>query len=167
MQASNTGHRVFATVHAADCVRTFSRLLDFDISKTTLLSELKLIVSQRLVATLCPHCSHPHQLTEEEKHLLSEDEIAYVQGHLMERGTPNEIRSCGKCNHGYIGRTAVAEFIELDTELRDALLNQHSFTEIQNVLRKRGFRTMWEKGLDMAVRGQIELDELIHVVGKE
>jgi len=26
---------------------------------------------------------------------------------------------------------------------------------------------MWEKGLDMAVRGQIELDELIHVVGKE
>lgn len=167
MQASNTGHRVFATVHAADCVRTFSRLLDFDISKTTLLSELKLIVSQRLVAKLCPHCSHPHQLTEEEKHLLSEDEIAYVQGHLMERGTPNEIRSCGKCNHGYVGRTAVAEFIELDTELRDALLNQHSFTEIQNVLRKRGFRTMWEKGLDMAVRGQIELDELIHVVGKE
>jgi hypothetical protein len=26
---------------------------------------------------------------------------------------------------------------------------------------------MWEKGLDMARNGRIELDELIHVVGKE
>ena len=145
MQASNTGHRVFSTVHAADCVRTISRLLDFDISKTTLLSELKLIISQRLVATLCPHCSRPHKLTEEERRILT----------------------CGHCRQGYSGRTAVAEFVVLDTELRDRLLNQRSFGEIYDVLKTKGYRTMWEKGLDMAVKGQIELGELIHVVGKE
>ena len=53
------------------------------------------------------------------------------------------------------------------TRLRDRLLNQRSFGEIYDVLKTKGYRTMWEKGLDMAVKGQIELGELIHVVGKE
>lgn len=166
MQASNTGHRVFATVHAADCVRTISRLLDFDISKTTLLSELKLIISQRLVATLCPYCSHHHELTDDERRLLTPEEIAYCEGRVMERGTPNEIANCGHCNNGYTGRTAVAEYVVFDTELRDTLLNRRSFGDIYNVLRKKGYRTMWEKGIEMAVNGRIELNELIHVVGK-
>lgn len=166
MQASNTGHRVFSTVHAADCVRTISRLLDFDISKTTLLSELKLIISQRLVATLCPHCSRPHKLTEDELHILTPKEAEFLDGKLMERGKPNEIASCGKCKHGYAGRTAVAEYVVLDTELRDSLLNQRRFGEIYDVLRSKGYKTMWEKGLEMAAKGVIELDELIHVVGK-
>ena len=64
VQASNTGHMVFSTVHAADVSRTILRLLDFDVSKITLLSELKLIISQRLVARLCPYCKKPHVLTE-------------------------------------------------------------------------------------------------------
>lgn len=166
MQASNTGHRVFSTVHAADCTRTISRLLDFDISKTTLLSELKLIISQRLVATLCPYCSKPHQLTAKERSLLTPKEIHWTEGKLREKGTPADIQDCPHCNHGYSGRTAIAEYVIFNTEIRDALLHQRSFGEIQEVLRKNKFRSMWEKGINMAAQGKIELDELIHVVGK-
>ena len=166
MQASNTGHRVFSTVHAADCTRTISRLLDFDISKTTLLSELKLIISQRLVATLCPHCSKQHILTEKERRLLTANEIQQLDGHFREKGSAANIQACPHCNHGYSGRTAIAEYVIFNTEIRDALLHQRSFGEIQEVLRKNKFRSMWEKGIDMVALGEIELDELIHVVGK-
>ena len=166
MQASNTGHRVFSTVHAADCTRTISRLLDFDISKITLLSELKLIISQRLVATLCPYCSQPHTLTEKERRLLTPREMEQVEGRLREKGSAADIQACRHCNHGYSGRTAIAEYVIFNTEIRDALLHQRSFGEIQEVLRKNNFRSMWEKGIDMAMQGKIELDELIHVVGK-
>lgn len=166
MQASNTGHRVFSTVHAADCTRTISRLLDFDISKTTLLSELKLIISQRLVATLCPYCSKPHTLTEKERRLLTPREMEQVEGRLREKGSAADIQACPHCNHGYNGRTAIAEYVIFNTEIRDALLHQRSFGEIQEVLKKNNFRSMWEKGIDMAMQGKIELDELIHVVGK-
>ena len=166
MQASNTGHRVFSTVHAADCTRTISRLLDFDISKTTPLSELKLIISQRLVATLCPYCSKPHNLTEKERRLLTPREMEQVEGRLREKGSAADIQACPHCNHGYSGRTAIAEYVIFNTEIRDALLHQRSFGEIQEVLRKNNFRSMWEKGIDMAMQGKIELDELIHVVGK-
>lgn len=168
MQASNTGHRVFSTVHAADCIRTISRLLDFDISKTTLLSELKLIISQRLVATLCPHCSKPHVLTEKERFLLTPEEIKLADGKLREKGSLADIQNCpAHCNHGHSGRTAVAEYVIFNMDIRDALLHQRSFNEIKAVLQKNKFRSMWDKGLEMAAQGRIELEELIRVIGRE
>ena len=170
MQASSTGHRVFSTVHAADCVRTISRLLDFDISKTTLLAELKLIVSQRLLAKLCPHCSQPHTLTEQEKRVLSEEDLTMCIMHaadLRERGTKEARETCPHCQHGFIGRTAIAEFVPFTMKLRDTLLGRHSFSQIHAALKAEGYRSMWEKGIDMVANGLIELDELIHVVGKE
>lgn len=168
MQSSNTGHRVFSTVHAGDCIKTISRLLDFDISKTTLLAELKLIISQRLVAKLCPHCSRPHILTPPEISILSPDELTRLKAaDLRELGTLDEIRQCKYCNYGIIGRTAIAEYVEFNMEIRDALLQQRSFSQIENILRKYNFRNMWEKGLNLVECGEIELDELIHIVGKE
>lgn len=167
MQASNTGHRVFSTVHAADVTRTISRLLDFDISRTTLLSELKLIISQRLVATLCPHCSRPHILSSRERSVLTAAEIEKIQGKARERGPYSEVEACPHCNHGYSGRTAIAEYITFNTDIRDALMSQNTFAGIQAILKRNGFRTMWEKGMDMVENGYIELDELIRVVGKD
>ena len=169
MQASTTGHKVFSTVHASDCIRTISRLLDLDVSRSTLLSELRLIISQRLVATLCPYCSVPHELTEEEKGVLSEKEIQFLMadGGIRQRGNPEAVRLCPHCNHGITGRTAIAEYVVFNTDIRDALLHQKSFADIQSTLRRFGYKSMWEKGLEMVKHREIELSELIRVVGKE
>lgn len=170
MQASATGHKLFSTVHAADCIRTISRLLDLEVSKTTLLSELKMIISQRLVAKLCPYCSRPHEITKEEREILTTEELLYLtdaNGNLLEHGSSEEIRNCPYCTHGSIGRTAVAEYVIFNMEIRDALLNQRSFKEIYNVLKANGYKTMWEKGLPLVKKGEIELSELIRVIGKE
>ena len=169
MQASATGHKLFSTVHAADCIRTISRLLDLEVSKTTLLSELKMIITQRLVAKLCPHCSRSHKITKEERAVLSDDEYKYLMdgGNVLEHGSSEDIRNCPYCTHGSIGRTAVAEYVVFNMDIRDALLNQRSFREIYNVLKENGYKTMWEKGLPLVKAGQIELGELIRVIGKE
>ena len=169
MQASTTGHKVFSTVHASDCIRTISRLLDLDVSRSTLLSELRLIISQRLVATLCPYCSVPHELTDEERGVLSEKEIHYLMegGGIRQRGNPEAVRLCPHCNHGITGRTAIAEYVVFNTDIRDALLHQKSFADIQSTLRRFGYKSMWEKGLEMVKHREIELSELIRVVGKE
>jgi type II secretory ATPase GspE/PulE/Tfp pilus assembly ATPase PilB-like protein len=55
LEASTTGHRVFSTVHAGNCVKTILRLLGLDVSRILLLSEIRMIISQRLVGMLCPH----------------------------------------------------------------------------------------------------------------
>lgn len=169
LEASSTGHRVFSTVHASDCIRTIARLLDLDIPKTTLLSELKLIISQRLIRRLCPNCSRPHRLTEQEKAVLSPKELEVLSGpgiNIREVGTLEAQRGCS-CNGGYAGRTAVAEYVIFDMALRDALLNQRSFSEIRNVLKERGFRTMWQKAMRLVAYGETEFKEVLQVIGKE
>ena len=175
LRASTTGHRVFSTVHAADCIATISRLLDLDIPRTMLLSELRMIISQRLVARLCPYCSKPHQLTEEERIVFTGEElerleqgIASGEYRLLERGSIEDVSKCEHCNHsGYKGRFAIAEVLEFNMDIRDALLRPPKFSEIQELLQRHGFRTIWQKGMDIVVRGEIELWELIRVLGKE
>ena len=61
----------------------------------------------------------------------------------------------------------MAEYVIFNNAIRDALLNQRSFNEIHGTLRDFGYKTMWEKGFQMALNGEIELAELIRVVGKE
>ena len=175
LRASTTGHRVFSTVHAADCIATISRLLDLDIPRAMLLSELRMIISQRLVARLCPHCAKPHQLTNEERLVFTDQElqkleqgIARGEYRLMERGSAEDIAKCEYCKHqGYQSRFAIAEFLEFNMEIRDALLRKPSFAEIKELLNRQGFKSMWQKGMALVTRGEIELWELIRVLGKE
>ena len=52
-----TGHVVFSTIHANDCVGVVSRLLDMQIDPFLVASSLSLSISQRLVRIACKHCS--------------------------------------------------------------------------------------------------------------
>ena len=110
-------------------------------------------------------------LTAEEKAILSPEELEMLTSpgvHLREQGSLEDQRSCKKhCQFGFQGRTAVDEYVIFDTPLRDALLTQKSFSDVQKVLRDRGFQSMWEKGLEMVKTGQVALSEIIHVVGKD
>ena len=173
IKASSTGHPVFTTVHASDVPRTILRLLDLKISKVSFLAELKMISSQRLVEVLCPHCSRHHNLTELEKFILSDEETNwlfknYGPPNYKEKGLPEEISICPHCKGtGTMGRKVIAEIAVIDNELRDALLEIRSFTEIKNLLKNHGFASMWGKALIRAYLGDIELNEVIHVIGKE
>ncbi|MBV1774527.1 Flp pilus assembly complex ATPase component TadA [Burkholderiaceae bacterium DAT-1] len=56
MRAAMTGHLVLSTVHASSTRNAVLRMEELGISTRQLASELKLILSQRLVRTQCPHC---------------------------------------------------------------------------------------------------------------
>jgi type II secretory ATPase GspE/PulE/Tfp pilus assembly ATPase PilB-like protein len=168
IEASTTGHRLFSTVHASNCLKTITRLLDMDISKVSLLSELRMIISQRLVAVLCPHCSQSHILTEQERSILTNEEIAALEkADIKEKGSLEAQKACTHCRHGISGRVAVAEYVVFDMDLRDALMGQKGFREIYTILQEHHFKSMWEKGFDMVKSGRVELNEIVRVIGKE
>lgn len=170
VKASQTGLKMFSTIHAGDCIRTINRLLDLNVSRMSLLAELKLIICQRLLAILCPYCSHEHVLTEQEKSILSEDEIQMLTGpnvHLKERGTPEERAKCPHCNDGIRGRVAVPEYVIFTPKLRDALLKMNDFHTVQDLLKKGGFVSMWTKGLQIVAQGKAELSDVIAKIGKD
>ena len=171
VEASTTGHKVFTTVHASNCIKTITRLLDLEVSKMSLLSELRMIISQRLIGYLCPFCSQMHELTTEEKEILTKRELGMILENnvmLMEIGEERKRAQCPHCNgKGIVGRTAVAEYVVFDTELRDALYNQQSFREVTTILQDRNFKTMWDKGLFMAMNGWVEFKEVIQTIGRD
>ncbi len=172
IKASTTGHRVFSTVHASDCIKTIQRLLDLNVSKVSLLSEIKMIISQRLVGVLCPDCRVPHTITPEEREVLSDEEYALLTAPgvtIYEQApfVPGAHRSCPRCNYGLLGRTAIAEYVVFDNDIRDTLLLNHTFKDIEDILQKHNFVSMWKKGFDLVLSGHISLSELISVVGKE
>ena len=171
MKASQTGLKMFSTIHAGDCVRTINRLMDLNVSTMSLLSELRIIICQRLIGTLCPECSQEHHLTAEEREILSAEELKYLERpdvHLRERGSAQRRAACQNpnCKDGITGRVAVVEYVVFDNEIRDALLSHNDFHTIQDVLRKHNFQSMWDKGFRLACHGKMELSEIIQKIGK-
>ena len=165
LTASTTGHRLFTTLHASDAVRTLTRFIDLGVSKTTLLSELKLVVAQRLVAKLCPICSRPHMITETERNALEDREFATLAAGMPRERPPKGVYLNCSCNHGYVGRLVIPEIIVFSDKFKEFLMLHEGYASILQYLKAEGFKTMWDKGLAAVAKGEVELAELINVVG--
>lgn len=58
IQASLTGHLVFASIHANSSLETISRLIDLDADPYLLSTTLKYVIAQRLVLCICKECEN-------------------------------------------------------------------------------------------------------------
>lgn len=169
IQAGATGHQVSTTLHANDCITAISRLLDLGVSKVSLLNQVNLISSQRLIGILCPHCQREYKLSESDKILLSEEEYNRLSTiDLKQVGTVEQRNNCPHCNHtGYINRIAIVEYVLFNDDLKDILYHTSSMKEIKEALKKNKFISMWEKGLDYVVAGKTSLIELYNQIGNK
>lgn len=173
VEAATTGHKVFSTVHARNAVSTLIRLFDLGVTRSSLLGQLNMIISQKLVGEICPDCSEEHHLTELESLILSDEEKETIAQHgnkLRQVGSIERVRNCPnkKCRNGYIGRIVIPEYIVFDTKLRDHFIRGDiTFKEIQAMLNESGFVSMWTKAFRLVVEGKTDLKEALTVVGKE
>ena len=51
-----TGHLLFSTLHANDAATIFPRLLEMGIEPFLVASSVNVVLAQRLVRKICPHC---------------------------------------------------------------------------------------------------------------
>ena len=161
VNAALTGHLLFSTFHANDAATAVPRLLDMGVEPYLVASTLELIVAQRLVRRICQSCRYsltysPAQLSAQvpdaAKYFSSATETFY-------KG-----KGCAACNHtGYKGRLGVFEVLNVDKDVQDLIVKSPSTQEIWNLARSKGFRTMFEDGLDKVKNGLTTLEELIRV----
>ena len=156
IQASLTGHLVFATLHTNDAPSSILRLLDLGVESFLLTATIEAIVAQRLVRRICTKCKE--EFVPSEEHLMELNlRTADVQGRHLFRG-----RGCDACTKsGYKGRMALFEIMLMDDELRELVMQQASTAVLQNESRKRGMRTLRESGLLALYEGQTTIDEVV------
>ena len=143
VQASLTGHLVFATLHTNDAVSAVTRLVDMGVEPFLLASSLIGVGAQRLVRRLCLECRKP-----------------FVQ----EKETYYSAVGCAACNRtGYRGRTGIYELLAVDDELRRLIHERASEQALRTQALARGMRSLREDAMRWAAAGVISLEEAIRV----
>ena len=159
MQASQTGHLVFSTVHANDSVSTLFRLLDLGVEPYLIASSVQMILAQRLVRVLCESCKVPYH--------PAPDVFKKLKVRYQEDAVFFKAAGCDNCQHtGYKGRAGLYEMLPITDEIRELLDAKPSVTQIRDIARRGGLRTLQQAGISLVVAGRTSLKEVVRVTAK-
>ncbi|MBN2690166.1 MAG: type II secretion system ATPase GspE [Gammaproteobacteria bacterium] len=153
VQASLTGHLVFATLHTNSALGAVTRLRDMGIETFLLSTSLVGATAQRLVRVLCNNCKEKRRISATEREVLGDtapDEIYHQVG-------------CDKCNHtGFKGRTGIYEVIGVDDALQNMIHDNAGELEMERYVRQN-FASMLEDGFSKVKQGITTLEEVLRV----
>lgn len=158
MQATMTGHLVLSTVHAPDTLATLHRLLDLNADPNMVASALDLIMSQRLLRTLCQECRERRRPDKEDKRRLGK----YLKDAIYEPG------GCKKClGTGYSGRRAIFELLDVKRQVGDIIHESPNVVALRKKVKDTDFMTLRMNGHSLVGKGVTTFDEVDRVIGVE
>ncbi|PJE50778.1 MAG: type II secretion system protein GspE [Candidatus Yanofskybacteria bacterium CG10_big_fil_rev_8_21_14_0_10_36_16] len=157
-----TGHLLLSTLHTNDAATTLPRLLDMKVEPYLAASTVNVAIGQRLVRRICDECKVEKTITDAEHKSLVDALGAKAVGinRKFYKGS-----GCDKCNlSGYRGRVVIDEVMAIDNDIREAILNKASSSDIRNVAIKNGMVPMVEDGLKKAASGVTTISEVLRVI---
>jgi type IV pilus assembly protein PilB len=125
-RAANTGHLVFTTMHAADVEETFGRMFEMGLDRSIVAKGILAIVAQTLIRRLCESCK------------VEDFAGAQVAGFPIYRENES---GCDSCDGGFAGRTAVAEVLLFNDDVRDMIAEGLKPAQIVTQAVERGYLT--------------------------
>ena len=162
LRAAMTGHLVLSTLHTNDALSTPLRLIDMGVPRYMVSLSLHLVLAQRLVRTVCPHCSTEH--TPEPAELAWLRQAGGSADSLPSAPRWRHGRGCVDCNQtGYGGRTGVYEFVEMTQEMVDAMNQDDPSRFTQAGRRQMAGQTLSRDALRLAAEGRTSLAEAMRV----
>ena len=161
IRASLTGHLVLTTVHANSATDVIGRIYDMGIEPYLISASALGFISQVLVRVLCPNCKELAEPDPNQRMWLEQVYQKYgVQGGEYYRPV-----GCSQCNNiGYRGRTAVAEIITVDDELKEMIVEKRGAKAIREKIIGQGFVPL-ELGVFEKIRkGVTSISEAMRVL---
>lgn len=157
VHAALTGHLVLSTLHTNDASSSVARLVDMGVEPFLIANALEGVIAQRLVRKICPYCKKPYKPTVLEIQELGLDES---KDYTFYKG-----EGCQHCmNTGYKGRVGIYEVLAFDDELKSLIIKTQGSIEIEKVAKKKGFKTMFEDGVEKVLNGITTPQELLAVI---
>ena len=185
IEASLTGHLVFATLHTNSAPESIIRLLDMGMDPFNFADALLGILAQRLAKRLCGKCKKPHAATADELRLLMEEystemlntaswqkdlkgarekvmqewvkEFGNEKGEIM-LNTPTGCDTCG--GTGYKGRVGLHELL-IGTDAVKKNIQEHArVSEMLATALEEGMRTLKQDGIEKVLGGVTDMAQV-------
>ncbi len=161
VKASLTGHLVLSTLHTNDAPGVIVRLMNIGLEGFLVASSISMAVAQRLVKRICKSCKEKYEATREEKEILKADPKKAL---ILHKG-----KGCKNCRGtGYSGRAAVFEVMEMNYDLKKAVLAGGSMDEIRHAATKSGMESLRDCGFKRVYEGVTTVEQVLATcVGEE
>jgi MSHA biogenesis protein MshE len=159
LRAALTGHLVLSTLHTNDALSTPIRLIDMGVPRYMVALSLQMVLAQRLLRLICPHCAEPHR--------ADAHELAWLQAHSVstpDLSTLRHGRGCNECNHtGFSGRAGVYEYIEMTQELVEAINHGDPAQFVTAGRRQMGGYTLARDAATLVLAGRTTVNEAMRI----
>lgn len=161
-EAALTGHLVFTSLHTNSAAESPLRLVEMGVEPFLVANTLAGVVSQRLVRRLCAGC-RARASPEDVRPALARWPVADLPADVtLWRASPS---GCGRCGgSGYRGRTAVTEVLEVDDDLRRAILAGTPAPDLEAMAIRHGMVPIRVDALAAVISGSTSLEEVHRVV---
>lgn len=159
IKAAQTGHLVLSTLHTNDAPQVLSRLANMGVAAFNIASAVVLVMAQRLVRCLCPHCKQEQALPEQ---ALREAGLTAAESAAAPRlfGPVG----CDRCIEGYRGRTGIFQVIALSEVMRRLILSGGNALELEEQAAREGHADLRRSGLQLVLAGRTSLEEINRVI---
>jgi type IV pilus assembly protein PilB len=158
MRAALTGHLVLSTLHTNDAASAIHRLLDLGANTSILASALSMIVAQRLVRLLCPHCAVKQPIAPDQADLFKNNGLEPPMEVARSTGCDNCFQS------GYRGRTGVYEVIQVDRKIEKLIFTGALHRAVEDAAIEAGTSLMFKQALKKVARHQTSIEEVLRVI---
>lgn len=185
IEASLTGHLVFATLHTNSAPESISRLLDMGMDPFNFADALLGILAQRLAKRLCKDCKKPHTATQDEiKSLLTEYASELMSTEKWKKDTNAAYKAqyaewvqlfgddkgqitlydhvgCEKCSGtGYRGRVGLHELLIGTDPIKKAIQEHSRVAELFAIALEEGMRTLKQDGIEKVLLGITDIHQV-------
>tara|TARA_Y100001968_G_scaffold333434_1_gene396237 strand:- start:1458 stop:3113 length:1656 start_codon:yes stop_codon:yes gene_type:complete len=173
MDAAETGHLVFTTLHANSASTSLTRLLDMGVPPYKLTASLRGILAQRLLRKVCPGCSVERPLNEAEAQFTELPRGLAVREATVLKGDEKEKRKregilCSRCNgSGYKGRIGTYELLKITRPISNAIKKQISTQEIQEIAISEGMLSLKQYAVNLIKQQLTTVSELKKICNED
>jgi type II secretory ATPase GspE/PulE/Tfp pilus assembly ATPase PilB-like protein len=185
IEASLTGHLVFATLHTNSAPESIVRLLDMGMDPFNFADALLGVLAQRLAKRLCSKCKQPHVASAEEMEALLDEFSVELKNTESHKRDPEAARArvleewrsqfandkgeftlyspvgCDTCSGtGYKGRVGLHELLIGTDTVKKHIQERSRVAEILATALDEDMRTLKQDGIEKVLQGITDMKQV-------
>lgn len=178
MQLAESGRFVLGGLYSQNAATALTFFRDLEIPLSSFNSAVKMVVTERLLRKICPHCLTEQKISATTRQALQKkfDLDKLLKKMRADKVLPAKVsgaedlvfykgRGCSYCGEtGFLGKAGIFEVLEITPEVKKIIKEGH-FSRIQEEVRRQGGYLLEEDALIKVLGGSVEIEEVFRMLG--